>query len=106
MTSRVVLAIFATVAMTGCASMHSETRLHQVGAWAYSADEPAFRRCAPVEWADVTDHYGMALNDIVERRYRSAAHHLDVAEAQYARALEYVKNCPPGGRNPSSFPVK
>ncbi len=101
MTKRVVLAIFATVALTGCASIHSEARLHQVGAWAHSEEEPAFRRCAPVEWADVTDHYEFAVKDVAARRYRSAAHHLDVAEAQYARAVAYVKSCPPGGRNPS-----
>lgn len=101
MTTRAVLVILVAVAITCCVPPRLDAKLHRVGEWVHSTDVPAFRRCAPVEWADVTDHYGMALNEITERRYRSAAHHLDVAEAQYARAVAYVKSCPPGGRNPS-----
>ncbi|MCC6159582.1 MAG: hypothetical protein IT350_16140 [Deltaproteobacteria bacterium] len=101
MTIRALAAFVVSVALTGCASVHSDARLHRVGEWAHSGDVLSFRRCAPVEWADVTDHYEMAVRDVAARRYRSATHHLDIAEAQYARALEYVKNCPPGGRNPA-----
>lgn len=94
-----ILAVLLVVG--GCTSAHRPDRLQIMGEQVNAADPRWFRSCAPVEWADVTDHYKFAVKDFAARRFRSAAHHLDIAEAQYAKALELVKSCPPGGRNPS-----